>query len=288
MEGGIDKATRLKIEGALHGRVRSWRALAGGMISRVLRVELESGAALVAKIGDGGHDLTIEAYMLRYLRANSGLPVPAVLHDEAGLLLMDYVPGRSEWEGEALRHLGELLAGCHQVTGAAYGLERDTLTGPLRQPNRPMQSWIAFFRERRLRYMIGVARESGHLPAELEGRLFRMAERLERFLIEPSSPVLIHGDMWRTNVIARGGRIAGIIDPALYYAHNEIELAYMTLFSGTGAEFFAAYSSYIPIDSDFYAARRHVYNLYPLLVHLTIFGAKYRQPIDETLKRFGI
>jgi len=286
MENDNDNATRAKLENALQRRVRAWQALAGGMISRVLRVELDDGDTLVAKIGDGGHDLTIEAYMLRYLRANSGLPAPAVLHDDPSLLIMEYVPGRSEWEGEPLRHLGELLAGCHQVTSAAYGLERDTLTGPLRQPNRPMKSWIAFFREQRLLYMIGVARASGHLPAALEQRLFHLAEDLEQFLIEPRRPALIHGDMWRTNVIARNGRVAGIIDPALYYAHNEMELAYMTLFSGTGSEFFSAYSRHIPIEADFYSTRRHIYNLYPLLVHLTLFGQKYLQPIEETLKRF--
>jgi len=282
-----DSAFRVKVEGALKQGIRAWHALAGGMISQVLRVELENGESLVAKVGDGGHDLTIEAYMLRYLRERTALPAPDLLHAEPSLLLMEYVPGRIEWEGDALRHLGELLAGCHQITSATYGLERDTLNGPLRQPNPQMESWIAFFREQRLRYMIGVARETGHLPADLEIRLLRIAERVEGFLIEPARPALIHGDMWRTNVIVRDGRVAGILDPALYYAHNEIELAYMTLFSGTGQEFFDAYGSYIPIEKDFYSTRRHIYNLYPLLAHLTIFGEKYLEPINATLRRFG-
>ena len=287
MKNDSGKATRAKLEHALQRPVRAWQALAGGMISRVLRVELDDGELLVAKIGDGGHDLSIEAYMMRYLRARSGLPVPAVLHADPSLLIMEYVPGRSVWEGEPLSHLGELLAGCHQVTGDAYGLERDTLTGPLRQPNPQMTSWIAFYREQRLRYMIGVARASGHLPATIEQRLFQLAENLEQFLTEPRRPALIHGDMWCTNVIARNGRIAGIIDPALYYAHNEMELAYMTLFSGTGSEFFSAYSRHIPIEDEFWSTRRHIYNLYPLLVHLTLFGQKYLPPIEETIKRFG-
>ena len=62
------------------------------------------------------------------------------------------------------------------------------MTGPIRQPNRQMKSWIAFFREQRLLYMIGIARASGHLPAALERRLFHLAEHLEQFLIEPRSP----------------------------------------------------------------------------------------------------
>ncbi len=286
MEGIIDRTNQRTIERALQRRVVAWQPLAGGMISQVMRVELDKGESVVAKIGDGGHDLSIEAYMLRYLREHSGLPVPEVLHAEASLLLMEFVEGRIEWEGESLRHLGELLARCHQATSSSYGHERDTLIGPLHQPNGQMDCWIEFFRERRLLYMIDLARASGELPAEFERRLYRIAERLHLFLVEPSAPALIHGDMWKTNVISRAGRVAGIIDPALYYAHNEMELAYMTLFSGTGDEFFRAYAETIPIEDDFYTTRRHIYNLYPLLIHLIIFGAKYLPPLHETIAKF--
>ncbi len=287
MDSVIDNEVRYSIERALNRNVRSWQPLAGGMISQVLRVELADGQSIVAKVGDGSHDLTIEAYMLRYLRQHSGLPAPAVLHDEANLLLMEFVEGRIEWEGDALRHLGELLARCHQVTSPAYGLERDTLIGPLHQPNPRTASWIAFFRQQRLLYMIGIARESGELPAELERRLLRIADQLERYLFEPPQPALIHGDMWKTNVIVRDGRVAGIIDPALYYGHNEMELAYMTLFNGTGPEFFSTYTEQIAIEEDFFRTRRHIYNLYPLLIHLVIFGERYLQPLHESLERVG-
>ena len=69
------------------------------MISQVLRVDLDSGESVVAKVGDGGHDLTIEAYMLRYLRERSGMPVPEVLYDEPSLLLMEYVAGANRMGG---------------------------------------------------------------------------------------------------------------------------------------------------------------------------------------------
>ncbi len=274
------------IEGIVGQPLKTVTPMTGGMISQVLRVDLADGSTLVAKAG-GEHDLRIEAYMLRYLRAHSPLPAPAVLHASQDLLLMDYIEGESQWDSASLRHLGELLARCHRVTANEYGLERDTLTGPIHQPNTPDASWIAFFRERRLRYMTGLAWESGNLPRELELRLGRMAEALDGLLIEPAQPALIHGDMWRTNVLVCDGRVTGVIDPALYYAHNEMELAYMTLFDGVGRDFFSAYQAHIPSDSDFYTTRRHIYNLYPLLVHLIIFGDKYLPPLHEALARFG-
>jgi len=282
-----ESALQQRIAERLGRDLLQMRPLAGGKISQVLRLDFTSGEALVAKVGDGSHDLRIEAYMLRYLRQNSALPIPEVWHDEPDLLLMEYIAGAEQLERASLRHLGQLLAACHQVSGSSYGLERDTLIGPLHQPNPPTASWIEFFREQRLLYMTGVARESGELPLALEARLLRIAESLPDFLIEPAGPALIHGDMWRTNIIVRNGRIAGIIDPALYYAHNEMELAYMALFDGLGQEFFGVYHEILPIDRGFYETRRHIYNLYPLLVHLVIFGAKYIQPLENSLARFG-
>ncbi len=266
---------------------RQLRPLAGGKISQVLRVDFASGEPLVAKVGDGSHDLRIEAFMLRYLRQHSPLPAPEVLHEEPNLLLMQHIAGAETLGPASLRHLGQLLAACHRVRGGAFGLERATLIGPLHQPNPPTDSWVEFFREQRLLTMTGLARASGELPAALEERLLRIADSLQNFLIEPACPALIHGDMWRTNIIVRDGRITGIIDPALYYAHNEMELAYMALFDGVGQEFFHSYNEILPIDSQFWETRHHIYNLYPLLVHLIIFGQKYIQPLEKSLARFG-
>ncbi len=284
----MNRRQQSRIESIINQPIARTRALPGGMISEVFKVESQSDDLLVAKIGDGAHDLRIEADMLRYLQENSDLPVPLVYHAEADILLMEYIDGATGWDAASLVQLGTLLAHCHQIVATAYGLERDTLIGPLPQPNKQRESWIEFFREHRLLYMIGVARDSGHLPLRMQARLVGFAGQIERYLIEPDNPVLIHGDMWRTNVITRDGNIVGIIDPALYYAHNEMELAYMTLFDGVGREFFAAYRQVQPVEHEFFDTRRHVYNLYPLLVHLTIFGAKYLQPLDAVLRRFSL
>ena len=263
------------------------QSLTGGKISQVLRADFDDGNSIVAKTGEQSHDLTIEAYMLDALRERSDLPVPRVLHAEPDLLLMEHIAGTDELRPASLRHLGRLLAHCHQARGPAYGLERDTLIGPLHQPNPPTDSWIKFFREHRLLYMTGLARDSGELPKPLEARLRDFAEVLDDYLIEPDFPALIHGDIWRTNIIARGDHVAGIIDPALYYAHNEMELAYMMLFDGFGDHVFDAYCEIKPIDQEFREVRRHIYNLYPLLVHLIIFGARYIKPLEASLARFG-
>lgn len=275
-----------QIEKIIGQKIIRIQPLDGGMISQVARIDLDNRGPIVAKLGNGTHDLTIEAYMLNCLRQRTRLPVPQALYAEASLLLIEFIDGAPGLNRESEAHLGQLLAECHQIKAKAYGLERDTLIGPIHQPNRPSESWIAFFRQQRLLYMTAIARQSGNLPPALDIRLQRFAEKVDRYLIEPNRPALIHGDIWRANVLARGGRIVGIIDPALYYAHHEMELAYMTLFDTVSDDFFASYQQITPLDAAFFELRRHIYNLYPLLAHLTIFGRKYRQPIDSVLRRF--
>lgn len=275
-----------KIEKLLGQKIVHARRLSGGKVSPVVRLDLDGGGPIVAKLGSGTHDLTIEAYMLNYLRQRSCLPVPEVFHAEENLLLMAYIDGETGLDAGSQAHLGELLAECHQIAGDSYGLERDTLIGPFGQPNRPSESWVAFFREQRLLYMIDIARQSDHLPLGMETRLKRFAEKVDRYLIEPPAPSLIHGDIWRENVLARGGRVVGILDPALYYAHHEMELAYMVLFDTADDDFFASYGQIWPLDADFMKTRFPIYSLYPLLVHLAYFGRKYRQPIDSVLRSF--
>lgn len=82
--------------------------------------------------------------MLRFLAQHSNLPVPAVLHEAEGLLVMEYVPGESHFTAASQEHAAELLASLHQLTAVSYGLAQDTLIGGLHQPNLWMPVWLDF------------------------------------------------------------------------------------------------------------------------------------------------
>jgi fructosamine-3-kinase len=115
----------------------------------------------------------------------------------------------------------------------------------------------------------------------------QLAARLDDILYEPEQPALIHGDMWGGNVLPDNGRIAGFVDPAIYYAHPEIELAFSTLFSTYGKPFFRRYEEIRPLQPDFFEERRDVYNLYPLLVHVRLFGGSYVGQVKRILSRYA-
>lgn len=274
-----------RIASALGEQVGAVHALAGGCVADVVRADLVGGGRVVVKHGGGGFG--VEAMMLRTLAARSTLPVPAVLHDEPDLLILEHIEHDGAAGPGAEHHAADLFAALHAVRGPAFGFETDTLIGPLSQPCPPTASWVEFFADQRLAHFGAVARSGGSITESCHDRLRRLAGRLGEVLDEPEHPSLIHGDVWGGNVLCHRGRVAACIDPAIYYAHPEVELAFITLFSTFGAAFFERYHELQPIRDGFFETRRHVYNLYPLLVHAILFGGGYGRQVEATLGRIG-
>lgn len=263
--------------------------MAGGSTTQVVRADMPDGSSVVAKAGPGGH-LPIERSMLDDLNRLTKLPVPRVRHAEADLLIVDYIPhDPGPPTAAAQAHLAALLAGLHAVPWPErkFGYPYDTAIGRLVQPNAWSESWIRFFRDNRLRAMAQAALDEGTLSPRLADRLETLADRLDDELDEPDHPALLHGDVWVGNVLARHDRVVGLIDPAIYVGHPEIELAYVGLLGGIGAPFYDRYGALRPIKPGF-PRRAAIYNLYPLLVHVRYWDTGYADRIVETLDRLGV
>ncbi|WP_193366893.1 fructosamine kinase family protein [Pelagibius marinus] len=265
--------------------------LIGGCIAEVYRLDFADRPPLVAKVAASG-GLAIEGFMLDYLAEKTTLPVPATRHVSEELLLMDYVehgPGRGT---AAEVDAAERLAALHGITAREFGFGRDTVIGALPQPNPWTENWCDFYREQRLLVMGLIARESGRLPAETHRRLERFCLQLENFIDQPPAPGLVHGDVWSGNVLFGPGkdgesRVAAFIDPAIYYADPEVEIAYIELLSTFGAAFHRRYRELRPLRPGYAEGRRDVYNLFPLLVHTEICGPPYAQMVQDILTRYG-
>ncbi len=279
------------IGAALGQQPRALTRLFGGCVAEVFKVDLDGEAPQVVKLAaEGG--LAIEGFMLDYLAAKTDLPVPRTRHVSEQLLAMDYVAHDQGAGGARSRAAAEedaagLLAGLHAITAPAYGFERDTVIGALPQPNPWTEDWCGFYRDQRLLVMGRIARESGRLPAETHRQLEAFCGRLERFIDPPPQPGLVHGDVWSGNLLTRGGRVAAFIDPALYFADPEVEIAYIELLSTFGTAFHRRYQELRPLRPGYREARRDIYNLFPLLVHTQICGAPYAQMVQDILNRYG-
>lgn len=225
--------------------------------------------------------------MLEYLQNYTDAVFPELLGVTGPVLLMTFIENdgaRGEGGG---RSAGEMLARLHSVSADKFGFERDTIFAPTRQPNPQVSDWPAFFRDQRLLYMAGIAHEAGRIDAALKDRISAFCKTLEDRLPNTPKASLVHGDFWTGNVLFHRGRCAAFVDPAIYYGHGEVDLAFATLFGSLGEEFFAAYREVHEIEPGFFEERLDIYNLWPLLFHAYWFGGGYAAQVDGILRKFG-
>jgi len=273
-----------RIEHALGRRPVSVASLEGGCVADVVRADFAGGETLVVKEGAG---LALEGRMLTYLTDHSDLPVPEVICAEDSLIIMTYLEAGDPLIDAAQADAANHIAALHSISAERFGFEEDTVIGGAPQPNPWVTDWLTFFRDHRLLAMAAEAGRAGRLPAHVQGRVETLCAKLGDFIPAGGTPSLLHGDLWGGNVLCRGNKIAGFVDPALYFGDPEIELAFSTLFHTFGEAFFQRYQERRPLIPGFFEERRDLYNLYPLLVHVRLFGGSYVTSVEHTLSRFG-
>lgn len=281
----ISPAIYSEIEQALGRRLVAIAPLSAANNAQIYRISSDDGVTRVAKVAERGLDT--EAWMLKYLREKSTLPVPEVYYGNEHVIIMEFVFAESiidyRIEGSAAQQLAEL----HAVTGEAYGMERDTLIGSLTQPGGWDSDWAHFFAEKRLVYMARKALDENKIDLRMMTQIEKLAAKLPGILKNPQPPSLVHGDVWSGNMVIGHGHIAAYLDPAIYYADAEVELAFIRLFNTFSDSFFAKYSELRPIRPGFHEERADIYNLYPLLVHTRLFGASYARKAQKILDKFS-
>ena len=228
-----------------------------------------------------------EANGLKLLRKTKAIEIPSVVgvgeDDDYQFILLDFmeqVPqAKTYW-----KQLGSRLATLHKTTDAQFGLDHENYIGSLPQFNTSRQSWIDFFVHQRLEIQLKRAVDSGLAGSQMVKSFEALCPKLT-FLLSEEKPALLHGDLWSGNIITTGKGEPCLIDPAVYYGCREVDLAMTKLFGSFPTEFYHAYDQTYPLMPD-YEDRLELYNLYPLLVHLNLFGAQYKSAITGILNRF--
>ena len=285
----MDATVLEKLTTILDADVVSAQPLGGGCIADVARIDLADGSHAVAKL-DQGPDarLDIEARMLADLAATGAVHTPDVIHSEPSLLVLEHIPNDGVRSKQGGIRFAESLAALHSVSADRFGHPYDTLIGPLDQKNTWSASWAIFYADQRVRPMAAVACERGNLSNRDVRRLDTMCAHMAELIGEPPArPAFIHGDLWAGNVLWSDGVVVGVIDPAVYHADPEIELAFIDLMGCFERSFFDRYRDVAGIRHGFWETRRDLYTLYPLLVHATLFGGGYGASAMATARRLG-
>ncbi len=271
----------------------------GGDINQAARAALDDGREVLVKWNSAPIPgmFTAERRGLELLAGahaaskEDRLRIPAVLahaepaDDCPAFIVMEWL-GRGSNSTIAAEALGRGLAAQHRSTAENYGLDHDNFCGSNAQLNTPADNWATFFGERRLGYQLELAARRGRLPGKRQQRLEKLINQLDNWLPAQPPASLLHGDLWGGNWLVTDLGEPALIDPAVYYGHREVDLAFTELFGGFPAAFYRAYQSAWPLDPG-YEERKSLYNLYHLLNHLNLFGESYGGGVDAILQRYA-
>jgi protein-ribulosamine 3-kinase len=259
----------------------------GGSINRNFLLSSPGSSSVFCKLNSATKfpQLFItEARGLQSIGKTGAIRVPEAsepfIVDDYQVLLLEYIEA-SERTPAFWTRFGESLAAMHAVTAPLFGSMEDNYMGSVPQSNDNDADWNSFFRRNRLEPLARMCRDEGLLDQDHMRALEKIYDRLPEIFGNPG-PSLVHGDLWSGNFLCGPGGQPVLIDPAVYYGHRSIDLAMTTLFGGFGERFYSAYNSIHPFPSNF-REQWAICNLYPLLIHLKLFGSMYRKEIEKIL-----
>lgn len=228
-----------------------------------------------------------EALGIKLLAEANEIQLPKVIasseNENVAYLILKFIESSSR-AANFWNDFGAQLANLHKHTADYFGLDHNNYIGSLPQSNRKHEKWADFFREERLEVQVKKARDNGAMGTDIVRAFDRFYGKLENlFPVEP--PALIHGDLWGGNYMVNENGMAVIIDPAVYYGHREMDIAMSQLFGGFSSEFYDAYNQQFPLEKGWHQ-RVDYCNLYPLMVHVNLFGGSYLYSVKSILKKF--
>jgi len=282
----VPAAVRQAIEASIGARIRASRPVSGGDINDAFELDLSDDRRVFAKTSTRlpARAFEEEARGLAWLAEARAVAVPEVLavsHDGPGYLVLQAIRARSP-RPSTEETLGRGLAALHRFGAPAFGLDRPNWLATLPQDNTPEPDWPTFYRRRRLEPLIERAAARGLVSAALRARFDRLFAVLSDRAGPPEPPARIHGDLWGGNWMADEAGTPYLIDPAVYGGHREIDLAMMRLFGGFEPRVFAAYTEAYPLAAG-HEGRVGLYQLYPLLAHVVMFGGGYTGQLEAAL-----
>jgi fructosamine-3-kinase len=260
-------------------------SLGGGSISNAMRIRVGGNFYFMKYIRRSLPDFFLkEKIGLDLLRHSCSLRIPEVFalgrDEEADWIVMEYIES-SQALPESWSHLGYAMAGLHGCSKTHFGLNCDNYIGELVQRNELATDWETFFVRSRLMPLVSSAKE--HFSSLDQMKWERLYQTIGNFGFT-RKPALLHGDLWQGNVMFSSVG-AVLIDPAVYFGVPEMDIGMSRLFGGFNKVFYDSWYEEAKPEPG-WQERAELCNLYPLLVHLNLFGAGYLSSVRQLLNRY--
>lgn len=262
----------------LNEPILSVTPLTGGSTCQTYKITTYTGAYVYKYLNEAPTDIFSEEKISLNTLATSGcFSTPDILLCTKDFIFMQYIDAVSQprW-----RQCGEQLAQLHRHTKTQYGFDHNNYLATLALNNHWQEHWLDFYREQRLCPLI----EHPLFSLQDRRRWDKLLNKLDRYIDNSEPASLIHGDLWNTNIVFSTQHIY-LIDPAVYYASREMEIAYLEFFSPDSSELLSAYQEHYPLSTD-YDERKKFYQLYPCLINIHLFGEAYLDDMRKLLNYY--
>ena len=227
-----------------------------------------------------------EKNSLSYL-ANITSLVPKIKFNSNELLIIDYIENNDIKDKNYQVILAEVISKIHQNTNNRYGFQFDAQIGALKQTNEFIDNWVVFFREKRLNSIFELINNDDPMTNNINQKIEKLLKNIHNHI--PNNPIhrLLHGDLWAGNILYNNGKLVGLIDPGIFFGHNELEIAYLTWFNFVNEEFLKIYSNIIPIERDYFEYEP-IYQLYYCLLNVHLWDRIYIKEVEKLLNKIKI
>lgn len=229
-----------------------------------------------------------ESNGLKLIAKQNVINVPGVIDcfemEGKQILLLQWI-NEGERTDSFWKKFGEQLAALHQITNERFGLDEDNYMGSVPQSNQPTAKWIDFFIHQRLQPLADQCLSQKLLSSTHQDQFVNLYKQLPSIFNDQQKPSLLHGDLWSGNFMCNENGEPVLIDTAVYFGHPSIDLGMTTLFGGFRSGFYESYNYYSPFNYH-YKEQWQICNLYPLLIHLILFGKTYLSQIENILQEF--
>jgi len=283
--------TKDAIAAAIGSEVVTARSVGGGSINEAYACELADGRRVFVKANADGDPrmFPLEQRGLKWLGEAKALRTPEVIavnepSNDVPFLVMELIePAARSSSYDA--DLGRGLAALHAFGAPSFGLDHDNFLATLEQDNTTAESWPEFYARQRLEPQVKMAIDTRSGPSRWSEQFEALYKRLGDLVGEAEPPSRLHGDLWSGNLHTDANGNPVLIDPAVYGGHREIDLAMLRLFGSPSRTFFDVYHETFPLAPGS-EDRVSLYQLYPLLAHVNLFGGSYAASVQSALDRY--
>ena len=273
-------------------KIEYWKLLSDSINNNCYKIKINKKFFVVKSFKDKKFftkAILAEKQNLEFLKSLNLKFFPEIIAYNENVLIINFIKNDNVYSKPSIDSFLNSIIQMHSKKNKKFGLNFDTQIGGIIQPNKQSFNWCNFFLENRLNYIFELISKLNPMPNEINIKIEKLLNKLNNFFPSNISPTLLHGDLWKGNILFLNNKFVGLIDPGSFYGHNELEIAYLKWLSPEliNNNFIEKYSEHFKIDKNYYIYEP-IYQLYYSLMNVYLWNRMYIQEADKILNKIKL